>query len=251
MRKNALLSLIIICILCFSIFSALIPQALASHESGFDNKQTHHWNNEPSHSSHGKKAQAHPGIAIEVYVKDSSGSWVEADTASGPTLTSGPVAFKVQVTNTGNVELSKVTVKDSLHHTLVSLKKMPSGQSWTHTYRMDFTSGQQMYSAYVKASYQSKTYTDSDRAYYFGSQQNPSIRVVETANTDTATVGDAITYSFSVTNPGDTPLTSVSVKSAVAGTASLKEGDVNSNGILETSETWFSRQPTLLKKPVN
>ena len=54
-----------------------------------------------------------PKIDVEKYVKDSSATWQDADTATGPYLASGPVIFKFTIENTGNVDLTGVDLTDT------------------------------------------------------------------------------------------------------------------------------------------
>ena len=56
----------------------------------------------------------------------------------------------------------------------------------------------------------------------------------------TANVGDTITYTYVVTNPGDVPLRYVTVGDNPQCSPILLNpaGDTNSNGLLDTTETW-------------
>ena len=77
--------------------------------------------------------------------------------------------------------------------------------------------------------------------------QSPNISIVKTNNISigengcaSLKVGDVVTYTFTVTNPGNVSLHNVSVTDAHVGLSAiaLQSGDLNTNSILEVSETW-------------
>jgi uncharacterized repeat protein (TIGR01451 family) len=227
MKKKSVLTAFLIILICTSIFTSILPMALAG------------------------KPSANPRITIELQVNDGSG-WVDADSATGPQLLigSGVVDFRVIVTNTGDVALSKISITDTASNTVTAIKKMEAGASWQRDYHVNWASGQREYSASVEAVYKGKTYSDVDNAYYYGLVPNPSIQVVKTANLHLAAVGETVTYTFKVTNPGNVPLSTVSVVDNVAGTASYSSGDSNSNNLLDNGETWiFIAEHTVESSP--
>ncbi|MBN1995359.1 MAG: DUF11 domain-containing protein [Anaerolineae bacterium] len=65
----------------------------------------------------------------------------------------------------------------------------------------------------------------------------------------TAAVGDSLVYSFTVALSGTKSVTAVMVTDSIAGNTGYSSGDVNSNNLLETGETWvytaaYTIQPT-------
>ncbi|WP_321420773.1 disaggregatase related repeat-containing protein [uncultured Methanomethylovorans sp.] len=109
-----------------------------------------------------------PSIDIEKYVWDGSG-WVDADTASGPSISSGPVKFKIVVTNNGEVPLTGVNVTDDRYGPVtLNTTTLAVGASAEAEYNMSWASGQQVNTATASGNYGGKKYTDTDSAYYYG-----------------------------------------------------------------------------------
>lgn len=99
MKKNSVITSLLIIIMCTSIFATILPQAFAG------------------------KPQRNPEITIELQVKNGMGVFVDADTeATEPDLLSGPVAFQVIVTNTGDVALSKISITDTASGTTTAFR---------------------------------------------------------------------------------------------------------------------------------
>lgn len=225
MENNKIGTALLICLLIFSMFTVVLPQVYAVKPPGVGKPE-----------NPGKPGET-PGIMIEMSVKDGD-DWVEGDSAPGPTLSSGPVEFKVLVTNTGDVTLMKISITDNASNTVTELKSMGAGETWEQTYSVDWASGQQAYSASVEYVYHGTSHSDTDYAYYVGLEPNPSIQVVKTASLGLAQVGETVTYTFTVTNPGNVPLSGISVEDTVTGDAAYVSGDVGNVGFLDTSETW-------------
>lgn len=59
--------------------------------------------------------------------------------------------------------------------------------------------------------------------------------------------GDDITFTYSVTNPGDVPLSNVAVNDAQCSPSSLASGDTDTDGRLDSTETWT----VTCSRPVN
>jgi hypothetical protein len=109
-------------------------------------------------------------VDIEEYVMDAFGKWVDADSASGPSITDAidPVQFSVVVTNTGEVSLD-VSVLDDLYGsvTLNATTLQPGGVA-IGNYSIAWASGQQVNNATVTGAYDGDLFTDWDEAYYMG-----------------------------------------------------------------------------------
>ena len=86
--------------------------------------------------------------------------------------------------------------------------------------------------------------------------QNPALTIVKSlTNADDAvvdTVGEVIEYTITVENTGNVNLTNVVLGDVFAGGATLVSGDTNTNGILETTETWvYSADYTVTQADLN
>jgi len=186
---------------------------------------------------------ATPSIVLKKQVWDGA-QWLDADTATGPLLVSGPVQFRVIVTNTNGVTLTNVQVTDPAYGGTISLNDttLAPGEWAIGTFEMPWAAGQQKNTATATGSYGGQTYQDSDDAFYYGA--TPSIQVTKEGPTE-AEVGDVITYYFNVTTgTGNVPLSNVGVNDNVTGTASpvlsgsYNTGDTNTNNLLDPGEIW-------------
>ncbi len=202
---------------------------------------------------------------------------VDANTTTGPTLGVGTNAtFSYVVTNTGNVALGTVTLRDDngtsanaaddFNPVLGSGDTNSNGrldvtETWTYSAVRTVIAGQ--YTNIATASgipvdstgatiTVLQTQNDTDPANYIGVAS--SINLVKQVNgqdANTATganllVGSTATFTYIVTNTGGTALGTVTVRDdngTSANTtddfsATLQSGDTNSNGRLDTTETW-------------
>ena len=201
----------------------------------------------------------------------------DANTTTGPTLIVGSTAtFTYVVTNTGGTALATVVVRDDngtpgntaddFNATLQSGDTNNNGriettETWTYNATRTVVAGQYSNIATVTGNPVDGTgadiagladATDTDPANYFG--VTAGINVVKSTNgqdANTATgpllaVGATATFTFVVTNTGSAALGTVVLRDD-NGTASvttddltptLQSGDTNSNGRLDTTETW-------------
>ena len=218
----------------------------------------------------------HFGVtAAMTIVKSTNGD--DANTATGPVLAVGSTAtFTYVVTNTGNVALGSVTVRDDngtpgdtsddFDATLQSGDTNSDGlldttETWTYQATRTVTAGQ-----YTNIGTTTGTPVDTsgvdiagiadataaDPSNHFGA--TAGINVVKSTNGDDANsitgpllpVGSTATFDYVVTNTGNVPLTTITVRddNGTAGDtsddfdATFVSGDTNTNGRLDTSETW-------------
>lgn len=200
-------------------------------------------------------------------VKSTNGQ--DANTTTGPLLAVGSTAtFSFVVTNTGGTTLSTVLVRDDngtvgdtaddftptfTSGDTNSNNILETTETWTYTATRVVTAGQYTNIGTVTAlDPSSNTVTDTDPSNHFG--VTAGVNVVKSTNgqdANTATgpllaVGATATFTFVVTNTGNTALGTVVVRDDNGTTgntaddfnATLQSGDANSNGRLETTETW-------------
>jgi len=200
-------------------------------------------------------------------VKSTNGQ--DANTATGPLLAVGSTAtFTYVVTNTGGTPLDTVVLRDDNgtsgntadDFTLTlqggdtnSNAILETTETWTYSATRVVTAGQYVNIASITALDPSDNQvTDTDPSNHFGVQAG--VNLVKSTNgqdANTATgpilpVGSTATFTFAVTNTGNIALGTVVVRDDNGTTgntaddfnAVLQAGDTNSNGRLDTTETW-------------
>ena len=164
------------------------------------------------------------GIAIEKQVWTGS-NWVNADSATGPYLTSRCVVkFRVIVSNVGGVNLTGVVVTDPKYcRSPIIIGNLAVGTSIVKEYTLTWSKGQQVNTATASGSYGSVSINASDSAYYYGAA--PAINVEKYVSVDcgktwldadaapgpTILTGRNVYYKFVVTNVGNVKLTGISL----------------------------------------
>lgn len=194
---------------------------------------------------------------------------VDANTATGPLLAVGATAtFTYNVRSTGGTSLQTVVVtddngtpgdtSDDFSPTLTSGDTnsnniLEDTETWLYTATRTVTAGQYTNTGRVNAADLVGTQvTDSDVSNHFG--VNTLINVVKSTNSVDANttpgpflpVGSTATFSYVVTNPGNVALATVAITDDNGTPGSTADdfsptfvgGDTNSNGRLDTTETW-------------
>jgi hypothetical protein len=201
---------------------------------------------------------------------------VDANTPPGPFLAVGSTAtFTYTVTSTGGTSLQNVVLTDDngtpgntaddFTVTLAggdtnSNNILEATETWTYTATRVVTAGQYTNIATVTAEDLSgNDVTDTDPSSHFG--VSAAINVVKSTNGQDANttpgvfiaVGGTATFTYVVTNTGNVPLATVVLRddNGTSGntaddfTLSSPTGDANSNGLLDTNETWtYTSNPT-------
>ncbi len=218
----------------------------------------------------------HFGVDAAVsLVKSTNGQ--DANTATGPVLPVGSTAtFTYVVTNTGNVALDSVVVRDD-NGTAGDVSddfdaafqsgdtnsdgRLDITETWTYQATRIVTAGQYTNIGTVTGNPVDSAgaditgiadVTDTDPSNHFGA--TAGVNVVKSTNGQDANtapgpslgVGSTATFTYVVTNTGNVPLDNVLVRddNGTAGNladdfdATFQSGDTNSNGQLDTTETW-------------
>ena len=168
---------------------------------------------DPSHYNSG----AIPSIDIQ---KSTNG--VDADVPTGPLIPVGsPVQWTYRVTNSGDTNLTEVSVSDD-QGVAVSCPKatLEAGESMTCSASGSAQKGQYRNLGTVTAQSSCRSVSDSDPSHYFGEEPPPPVIWLEKStngfDADTAPgpmipVGDPVTWTYQVLNHGPGPVFNISV----------------------------------------
>lgn len=173
---------------------------------------------DPSHYLAGSSSTA--AIDIEKYTNGE-----DADNAPGPVISTGnPVAWTYVVTNTGNEELSSITVTDDKGVGVTCPQNtLAAGESMTCTGNGTAVAGQYTNTGSVTGTPSAGApVSDSDPSHYFGSEQGNTFTAINlekaTNGEDADTTpgpyietGHPITWTYAVTNTGNVDLYNVTI----------------------------------------
>ena len=157
-------------------------------------------------------------------------TWVDANVPPGISVTVGSnVYYRFNVTNTGNVELSNITLTDNTYD--LSGATVPSSLAPNASFVYYFGPvlaqvGQHTNIATAAGQYNNITYSNTDNANYNGiPTPSPSISVVKSVSLDnitwvdantppglTVTAGSNVYFRFEITNTGNVFLTNITLK---------------------------------------
>jgi hypothetical protein len=146
----------------------------------------------------------------------------DADVPTGPVLPVGsPVTWTYRVSNTGDVDLSDVTVEDDkLGPIACPQTALAPGETMTCTAHGTAEPGQYRNEGWTRGTApDGQVVEDHDPSHYFGDQDEPGIDLEKATNGDDADtptgpvipVGDVVTWTYQVTNTGDVVLSNVTV----------------------------------------
>ena len=211
-----------------------------------------------------------PASCLDAIAITKAGVFNDVDANGCSTASLDTVTYTFTVTNGGNTPLTSVTVTDPLLGGLLTATQtgdtnndgiLDISETWVYVQdyvvtQSDIDAGSITNQATASGTGVNGLVTDVSGATI--NDDIPTVTIVPEACLDaiaitkagvfndidtngcsTASV-DTVTYTFTVTNQGNTPLTSVTVTDPLLGgllTAAVS-GDINSNGILEVTETW-------------
>ncbi len=169
------------------------------------------------------------------------------------------VTYTYAVTNTGDTDLSNVTVDDNIAGQAVYQSGdtnndhiLPKTKTETWIFTKTYTVPTPQVPDVVNIGTACGDYSDGTTSGNICSHDTHTLDVIHPAiqvkkfGPSTAFAGDTVTYEFDVTNAGDTPLSGLTVNDNVAGIGNFQSGDANSNGRLDLSETWvYTKQFTI------
>jgi uncharacterized repeat protein (TIGR01451 family) len=175
-----------------------------------------------------------PSIDVEKYVKDNTGAWQDADSATGPYIpsTQDPVVFKFTIENKGNVTLTGVELTDTdmtvfytdegCTVTATFPTTLGVGETKTYYGKLAWAAGQQEDEATAEGTPPvGSDVSDKDKAYYFGFEPSIDVEKYVKDNTgawqdaDSATgpyipsTQDPVVFKFTIENEDDVVLSGV------------------------------------------
>ncbi len=129
---------------------------------------------------------ARPVIDVEKYVSvDGGANWFDADTPPGPTAaTGGPIYFRFEVTNIGNVPLNNVAISDNVYNLNSCFVPNPLQPGQSHTCWLGpvmAQAGQHTNTATASGSYGATVVSDQDDANYTAPTPTPTLTPTFTA----------------------------------------------------------------------
>ncbi|UWG98582.1 hypothetical protein LPY66_07265 [Dehalobacter sp. DCM] len=185
-------------------------------------------------------------------------------TASAASVMSGDsVTYTYVVKNSDNKEITNIQITDDkIAAGQISEPEKTGGDSdgklekneiWTYTATVALTATTTN-TVTVTGKCGSKNLTATDSATVRVTQPDPQINIAKSATPDTLPVGGgSVTYTYTVTNPGNVPLSDVTVADDKIDLSSVvPTGDANSDGKLDTTETWiYTAAATLTESTTN
>jgi uncharacterized repeat protein (TIGR01451 family) len=168
------------------------------------------------------------------------------------------ITYTYTVTNTGNIALGNITVKDDMIEAIAMTggdgnenELLDTGEIWTYT--ADYVVGPEAPDALVNTANVTGRYGDGETVAAADSASvavlKPGISLEKSAAPlHEVEVDDDVTYTFTVTNTGNTPLTNIILEdSRVDNIILISNG--NGDDILDAGETWvFSATYTITEE---
>jgi uncharacterized membrane protein len=171
-----------------------------------------------------------PAIKVIKQISTDNSTWIDADSPPGISVLAGSnLYYRFNVTNVGNVELTDITLTDTVYD--LSGASVPSSlapnASFVYYYgSVQAQEGQHTNTATATGKYNDTTYSDTNDANYNAIVKPcPSIRLIKWVSYDNVTWVDANTppglivaagsniyFKFEITNTGNVALSSITLK---------------------------------------
>jgi hypothetical protein len=155
-----------------------------------------------------------PALDLEKLISvDGGATWQDANSPPGPRVkTDGDVLFRFVITNNGNVPLSSISLIDSTLDT--SSCALPAaldpGASYECTVGpVEAGDGQHTNTATAGGVFNGETYTDIDKANYFGGEGELPVTIVIEGPVEQINVNVIVIFGFNVEIASDDPLLAV------------------------------------------
>ncbi len=169
-------------------------------------------------------------IDVEKQISSDNITWIDAESPPGLNVTiCSNVYYKFNITNTGNVTLTNITLTDNTY--CLKCLHLPSslapGESFVYYFGpITAQSGQHTNIANATGTYNNVTYTDTDNANYNGTKPvKPSICIVKYVSVDCKKTwcdancapgpiilaGKSVFFKFEIKNTGNVALTNISL----------------------------------------
>ncbi|AZN41232.1 DUF7507 domain-containing protein [Paenibacillus albus] len=136
-------------------------------------------------------------------------------------LPGGTINYTITVTNTGNVPLTNVTVRDALLgiSTVIPLLAVGASQSLTPAFIVPLATPVDTVIVNLSTAFSDQTDTIAAEAHVLVNPLPPVMTVTKTSDVLTAAPGDTITYTITIANPGTIILTGIVLTDDVLGVA--------------------------------
>jgi uncharacterized repeat protein (TIGR01451 family) len=200
-------------------------------------------------------AEQNPACTIDKIVTDVAGKGPEGNVTQAGDV----ISYQINVNNTGNINLTNVTVTDPLPGNLTGpagdnpvTGVLEVGENWTFTGTYTVTQADIDSNGGGDGFINNTATVDCDQLDPKNdSEAVPITRIpdytIDKIVTDVAgkgpegnvtKAGDVISYQINVTNTGNSILTNVTVTDSLLGNLTDPVESINSDGILEVAETW-------------
>ncbi len=191
------------------------------------------------------------GVTCQVFNQELAAEEGEIQIVKTPSSTLVPagteVTYTYEVTNTGDVPLSNVTVVDDRCSPVDYVRGdtnrddlLDLTETWEYTCVATITQTTTNVATATGVTPDGDTVEDTDTATVTVPAAPPGggIAIEKTPSRTTVPAGTEVTYTYEVTNTGDVPLSNVTVVDDRCSPVDYVRGDTNRDDLLDLTETW-------------